>query len=224
MTARVVVADDDLLVRAGVVAVLESLEAVTVIGEAASLPELQELVEATEPDVVVTDIRMPPTMTDEGVQAARWVRSRPGPNGEPAGVVVLSQHAEPEHVLTVFEAGNEGIAYLLKENVADRAVLSRAVEAVASQGSSVDPAVVSVLVSSRSKRQVGIEGLTPREHDVLSLIAEGWNNSAIGERLVLSDRAVAKHINSIFAKLQLAEEPEAHRRVKAVLTWLAAAG
>ncbi|MGH1506290.1 MAG: response regulator transcription factor, partial [Acidimicrobiales bacterium] len=129
-------------------------------------------------------------------------------------------HAEPDFVLSVFEDGNEGVAYLLKEHVGDRAELARAVEAVATGGSAVDPDVVSVLVDSRSGRSQGVDGLTPRETEVLALIAEGWNNAAIAERLVLSDRAVAKHINSIFSKLHLGEEPEVHRRVRAVLAWL----
>ncbi len=220
---RVVVADDDLLVRAGVVAVLESLEGISVVAEAGSLPELFVAVEETAPDVVITDMRMPPTLTDEGVQAVRWLRNRTSGGAAPIGVVVLSQHADPEFVSSVFEHGTEGVAYLLKENVGDRAVLLRAVEAVATNGSSVDPAVVSVLVESRTTQPSTIDMLTPREREVLSLIAEGWNNAAIGQRLVLSERAVAKHINSIFSKLQLGEEPEAHRRVRAVLAWLGAA-
>lgn len=218
MTIRLVVADDDLLVRAGIVAVLGTIDGLDVVGEAATLPELEAVVLDVAPDVVVTDIRMPPTLTDEGVRAARWLRGLV----PPVGVVVLSQHAEPEFVLAVFENGNEGIAYLLKENVGDRDELARAVKAVAAGGSSVDPQIVSVLVESRHARQRGVEGLTQREGEVLALIAEGWNNAAIGERLVLSDRAVAKHINSIFAKLHLGEEPEVHRRVRAVLAWLAA--
>lgn len=215
---RVLVAEDDLLVRRGVVSVLGLIAGVEVVGEAGSLPELIDGVTELEPDVVVTDIRMPPSLTDEGVQATRQIRSQ----WPDTGVVVLSQQAEPEHVLTVFEAGNDGIAYLLKENVGDIATLERAVRAVAGGGSSVDPAVVSVLVESQSSRPAGIDGLTPRETEVLSLIAEGWNNAGIAERLVLSDRAVAKHINSIFSKLNLSEEADAHRRVKAVLLWLSA--
>lgn len=214
---RIVVADDDLLVRRGVVAVLGLIDGVEVVAEAGDLPALQAVVEAERPDVVVTDVRMPPTGTDEGVRAARSILAeRPG-----CGVVVLSQFAEPEHVLAVFESGNDRLAYLLKENVGDVASLERAVRAVAAGGSHVDPAIVSVLVGAGRSSGSAIDRLTPREHEVLSLIAEGLNNAAIGERLVLSDRAVAKHINNIFAKLHLAEEPDAHRRVRAVLLWLA---
>ena len=225
---RVVVADDDLLVRHGVKAVLDVIDRTTVVAEAGSLDELLAAVASHQPDVVVTDIRMPPTLTDEGIQATRAIR-RDHPD---CGVVVLSQHAEPEFVAAVFEAGNDGVAYLLKENVGDIAVLTQAVTAVADGGSAVDPAVVAALVAARSGPSSNgsdspaanaVDQLTPRETDVLSLIAEGLNNGAIAERLVLSDRAVAKHINSIFSKLNLGEEPEAHRRVRAVLIWLAAA-
>lgn len=214
---RIVVADDDLLVRRGVVAVLGLIDEVEVVAEAGDLPSLLDAVATHDPDVVVTDVRMPPTGTDEGVRAATSIRAeRPS-----CGVVVLSQYAEPDHVLAVFEAGNERLAYLLKENVGDVGSLERAVRAVAAGGSHVDPAIVSVLVSVGRPADSALDGLTPREQEVLSLIAEGLNNAAIGERLVLSDRAVAKHINNIFAKLHLAEEPDAHRRVRAVLLWLA---
>ncbi len=214
---RIVVADDDLLVRRGVVAVLGLIEGVEVVAEAGDLPSLLAAVESEGPDVVVTDVRMPPTGTDEGVQAARTILTdRPG-----CGVVVLSQYAEPDHVLTVFEAGNDRLAYLLKENVGDVTGLERAVRSVAAGGSHVDPAIVSVLVSAGRPARSALDELTPRESEVLALIAEGLNNAAIGEQLVLSDRAVAKHINNIFAKLHLGEEPDAHRRVRAVLMWLA---
>ncbi len=224
MTLRVVVADDDLLVRRGVVSVLGVIDNTEVVAEAGSLDELLAAVDQHKPDVVVTDIRMPPTLTNEGIQATRSIRA-----GYPdCGVVVLSQHAEPEFVSAVFEAGNDGVAYLLKENVGDIATLTQAVTAVASGGSAVDPAVVSALVAIKADSAQGasspsaVDHLTPRETDVIGLIAEGLNNTAIAEKLVLSDRAVAKHINSIFSKLNLGEEPDAHRRVRAVLIWLAA--
>jgi DNA-binding NarL/FixJ family response regulator len=230
---RVVVADDDLLVRRGIVSVLAAIDQgrgaatvtatgpVEVVAEAGSLDELLAAVDHHEPDVVVTDIRMPPSHTDEGIQAAGKIRARlPS-----CGVVVLSQHADPAYVTSVFEAGSDGVAYLLKENVGDISTLARAIIAVADGGSAVDPQVVSALVAGRPAKPdtPSIENLTPRETDVLRLIAEGLNNSAIAEQLVLSDRAVAKHINSIFSKLHLGEEPDAHRRVRAVLIWLAAA-
>ncbi|GJM39187.1 MAG: DNA-binding response regulator [Acidimicrobiales bacterium] len=215
---RAVVADDDLLVRAGIVAVINGLDDIELVGEAGSLPELLDVVDEHRPDVVITDVRMPPSHTDEGIQAARRIRE----DHPTTGVVVLSQHAEPEYVLSVLEGGSEGVGYLLKENVSDLAEVERALRTVAAGGSSIDPAIVSVLVASRQSTPSAIDELSPREQEVLSLIAEGDNNAAIAERLVLSEGAVAKHINSIFSKLQLSEEPAVHRRVKAVLLWLAA--
>ncbi|MEM7140250.1 MAG: response regulator transcription factor [Actinomycetota bacterium] len=219
-TLRVVVADDDLLVRAGIVAVISALADTELVGEAGSLDELLAAVDATHPDVVITDVRMPPTHTDEGIQATRRIRG----DHPDTGVVVLSQHAEPEYVLSVLEGGSEGVGYLLKENVGDLTEVERAMRAVAAGGSSIDPAVVSVLVESRQSTPSPLDELSPREREVLSLIAEGDNNAAIAERLVLSEGAVAKHINSIFSKLHLGEEPAVHRRVKAVLLWLAESG
>ncbi len=219
MTAiRVVVAEDDVLLRSGVTALLRTVDGVEVVGEAGSLDELLGVVEDQHPDVVVTDVRMPPNQHDEGIEAARRIRAA----WPETGVVVLSQHAEPDYVLSVFEAGNERLGYLLKENVSSRETLSAAVRTVATGGSVVDPALVSVLVSARSAKRTGLDALTPRESDVLSLIAEGLNNAAIAQRLSLGERAVSKHINSIFSKLGLSSEPDAHRRVRAVLLWLAA--
>ncbi|MDW3221190.1 MAG: response regulator transcription factor [Acidimicrobiales bacterium] len=216
---RAVVADDDLLVRAGIVAVIDALDDIELVGQAGNLSELLEVVDEQRPDVVITDVRMPPSQTDEGIQAARRIRQ----DHPTTGVVVLSQHAEPEYVLSVLEGGSEGVGYLLKENVSDLAEVERALRAVAAGGSSIDPAVVSVLVASRQSAPSAIDELSPREREVLSLIAEGDNNASIAARLVLSEGAVAKHINAIFSKLQLSEEPAVHRRVKAVLLWLAAA-
>ena len=215
---RVVVAEDDVLLRSGVTALLRTVDGVDVVGEAGSLSELLDVVEAERPDVVVTDVRMPPNQHDEGIEAARRIRAA----WPDTGVVVLSQHAEPDYVLSVFEAGNERLGYLLKENVSSRETLSSAVRTVAAGGSVVDPVLVSVLVSARSTKHTGLDALTPRESDVLSLIAEGLNNAAIAHRLALGERAVSKHINSIFSKLGLGSEPDAHRRVRAVLLWLAA--
>ncbi len=210
------VAEDDTLLRGGLVALLNTIDHIEVVGEADSLPALITLVNDARPDVVVTDVRMPPTQTDEGVEATRHIRA----NHPGTGVVVLSQHAEPEYVLRVLEAGNDGIGYLLKENVASLQTLQSAVEAVARMETAVDPALVSVLVSARTTKRAGLDGLTPREREVLSLIAEGLNNSAIADQLSLGERAVSKHINSIFSKLGLGDEPDAHRRVRAVLLWL----
>ena len=164
----------------------------------------------------MTDIRMPPTNTDEGIMEALEIRS----TYPDTGVVVLSQFADPAYVLMLFENGSDGLAYLLKDRVAP-GELARAIEAVVEGRSSVDPHIVEVLVQTRSQKSSAIDVLTPRERDVLSLIAQGLNNGAVARSLVLSERALARHINSIFAKLGLGEDEEAHRRVKAVLLWLA---
>lgn len=213
---RVVLADDHELIRQGVVAVIGAIEGVELVAECSDRVELLRAVEEHQPDVVITDIRMPPTGTDEGIEAALAIRA----NDPSTGVVVLSQFAEPEYVLQLFEHGSAGLGYLLKDRVSP-AELARAVRAVASGDSAVDSAIVEVLVSARSRRASPIDSLTPRESEVLSSIAEGLNNAAVAEKLGLSDKAVAKHINSIFSKLDLAFEEQSHRRVKAVLLWLA---
>lgn len=212
---RVVLADDHLLVREGVAALLSSLTGVAVVGECGDHDELLAAVDRERPDVVVTDIRMPPTHTDEGIRAARAIRAA----HPDTGVVVLSQYSEPSYVLQLFEDGSDRLGYLLKDRV-DRAELSRAIAAVADGGSAVDPKIVEVLVGARSARRTQIDGLTPREREVLALIAEGLSNAAIAATLVVSDKAVAKHINSIFAKLDLGDADHTHRRVRAVLLWL----
>ena len=215
---RVVLADDSLLIRQGLAALITSLDDVELVAEASNPLELLANVDEHTPDVAITDIRMPPTHTDEGIRAAIEIRKK----HPDVGVVVLSQYAEPSFVLSLFEEGSEGLGYLLKDRVGP-GDLERAVRAVAGGGSSVDPRIVEVLVNSRSSRPSPIDDLTPRECEVLECIAEGLNNAAVAESLVISERAVAKHINSIFAKLALGEEEGAHRRVKAVLMWLAEA-
>ena len=215
-TLRVVLADDNLLIREGVSAVLNHLDSVELVAECGDVDSLMDAVEEHRPDVVITDIRMPPTHTDEGIAAALKIRA----SHSSMGVVVLSQFSEPSYVLALFENGSDGLGYLLKERV-NPDDLQRAVQSVADGGSVVDPKIVDVLVQSRTRRPSAIDQLTPRESEVLSLIAEGLNNSSVAETLVLSPKAVAKHINSIFSKLGLGEEETAHRRVKAVLMWLA---
>ncbi|MGB7879716.1 MAG: response regulator transcription factor [Ilumatobacteraceae bacterium] len=218
MTAlRVVVADDNVFIRNGIAAMIDAIDDMELVAECADLPELRSAVVDHQPDLVVTDIQMPPTLTDEGIVAAIEFRAE----RDGVGVLVLSQYVEPEYVMTLFEHGSDGLGYLLKERVADLDEFERAIRSVASGESAVDPRVVEVLVSSRSQRPSEIDLLTPRETEVLSLIAEGFNNAAIADRLVLGDKAVAKHINGIFSKLGLSEEDEVHRRVKAVLLWLA---
>jgi DNA-binding NarL/FixJ family response regulator len=170
------------------------------------------------PDVVVTDIRMPPTGTDEGIRAANELRGR----YPDMGVVVLSQYSEPAYALQFLESGSKGRAYLLKERISDIGQLASAIREVARGGSVIDPEVVDKLVTARAKGSHSpLRALTPREVEVLGEMAQGKNNAAVAASLVLSERAVEKHINSIFFKLGLTEEPDVHRRVKAVLLFLA---
>lgn len=212
---RVVLADDNVLIREGLAAIITSLGDVELVGQCEDVVELHTMVDSLVPDVVITDIRMPPTHTDEGIVAALAIRD----THPEIGVVVLSQFDDPSYVLMLFENGSDSLGYLLKERVSP-AELDRAIRAVATGGSLIDPRIVEVLVAARTRRPSAVDRLTPREREVLSLIAEGLNNSTIAETLVLSEKAVANHINSIFSKLDLGGEPQAHRRVKAVLLWL----
>jgi len=211
----VVLADDHLLIRRGVRTLLESLDQVEVVAECDDYDSLMAAVAQHTPAVVVTDIRMPPTNTDEGIRAARDIRAA----YPSTGVVVLSQFAEPSFVLQLFEDGSEGLGYLLKDRV-DRGELDRAVRAVTTGGSAVDSKIVEVLVSARNRGDSAIDRLTAREREVLGAVAEGMNNAAVAAQLVISDKAVSKHINSIFSKLDLGDADDTHRRVKAVLLWL----
>jgi DNA-binding NarL/FixJ family response regulator len=218
---RVIVAEDSLLVREGIAKLLGADDDFEVGALVDDLPSLLDAVEADPPDVVLTDIRMPPTGTDEGVQAATMLReSHPD-----LGVVVLSQYAEPAYALALLDGGSERRAYLLKERISDPDQLGQAIRDVAAGGSVIDPKVVEVLVTARSRARTSpLEHLTPRETEVLEQIAQGKNNAAVGTALGLSERAVEKHISSLFAKLGLSEEPQTHRRVKAVLLYLAETG
>jgi len=218
MPIRVVVAEDNYLVREAVTRLLDTHPDTTVVGSAADYDSLLAAVETDAPDVVVTDIRMPPTGTDEGVRAAVALR-----DSHPAlGVVVLSQYVEPDYALALLDGGSERRAYLLKERVSDVDQLVRAVREVADGGSVIDPKVVEALVEARSRRADSpLSFLTPRESEVLAEMAQGRNNAAVAATLGLSERAVEKHINSVFSKLALSEEPDVHRRVKAVLLYLA---
>ncbi len=212
----VVLADDNVFIRNGVRAMIEALPGFALLAECGDADELRDAVDLHQPDVVLTDIQMPPSMSDEGIVAALDFRKR----FPKMGVLVLSQYVEPEYVMMLFDHGSEGLGYLLKERVADLDEFERAIRAVARGESAVDPKVVEVLVAAGSKRSSDLSRLTPRESEVLGLIAEGMNNAAIAERLVLGDKAVAKHISGIFSKLGLTEEDDVHRRVKAVLIWL----
>jgi DNA-binding NarL/FixJ family response regulator len=215
---RVIVAEDSLLVREGIAKLLAAQEDIEVVSMVDDLPSLLAAVADDLPDVVMTDIRMPPTGTDEGVRAANELRgSHPD-----IGVVVLSQYAEPSYALALLDAGSERRAYLLKERVSDPDQIVSAIREVHRGGSVIDPKVVEVLVSARSRARTSpLTHLTPRETEVLAEIAQGRNNAAVGAALGLSERAVEKHISSVFSKLGLSEEPDTHRRVKAVLLYLA---
>jgi DNA-binding NarL/FixJ family response regulator len=217
MPIRVVLAEDNTLLREGVARLIERADDLELAGSAGDLPELLALIDAEEPDVVVTDIRMPPTGTDEGIQVASRLRQEhPG-----TGVVVLSQYAEPAYALALLDGGSEGRAYLLKERVSDVDDLLAAIREVAEGGSVIDPKVVEGLVSAnRSPRRSELDRLTPREREILGEMAQGKSNAAIAAALVLSERAVEKHTNSIFSKLGLSEERDLNRRVKAVLVYL----
>ncbi len=220
MSIRVVLAEDHALFREGIHQLVDREDDLEVVGTASDEAELLALVDELKPDVVVTDIRMPPTGTDEGVRAA----TRFGDSHPAMGVVVLSQFASPAYALALLDKGAAGRAYLLKERVADIGQLVAAIRAVAEGGSVIDPAVVDALVDARSNRSNVLDRLTPREHEVLGEMAQGKSNGAIAAALVLSERAVEKHINSIFSKLGLTEEPQTNRRVKAVLMLLGTEG
>ena len=217
MPLRVVVAEDSLLVREGIVQVLRRQEDVDVVAACADLPELLAAVEATGPDVVVTDVRMPPDLADEGIRAAAELRRT-----HPAvGVVVLSQYVDPGYATALLADGSAGRAYLLKERISEPGQLADAVRTVADRGSVVDPAVVDALVASSTRtRSSPVASLSPREREVLDHVAQGRSNAAIAAALHLSERAVEKHINALFTKLDLGQAPDVNRRVKAVLLYL----
>ncbi len=214
---RVVLAEDNALLRQGVERLIAHEDGLELVGTANDLPALLTLVDAVGPDVVVTDIRMPPTGTDEGIQAAAHLRE----HCPDIGVVVLSQYANPEYALALLADGSAGRAYLLKETIAGVDELVRAIETVAEGGSVVDPAVVDSLVgASAPRRPADLDRLPARELETLAEMAQGKNNAAIAASLFLSERAVEKHTNSIFSKLGLTEEEDVNRRVKAVLIYL----
>ena len=220
MPIRVVFADDNYLLREGVKQLIDSQPELELAATATDFTTLMAAVEAERPAVVVTDIRMPPTGTDEGIRAAAQIRT----SHPEIGVVVLSQYAEPEYALSLLEKGAAGRAYLLKERVSDIDQLVNAIREVARGGSVIDSKVVEALVAARTRKTDSpLRDLTPREQEVLAAMAEGKNNAAIAAQLFLTERAVEKHINSIFSKLGLAEEKDVHRRVKATLVYLSAA-
>jgi DNA-binding NarL/FixJ family response regulator len=213
---KVVIADDSALIREGVARVLADA-GFDVVAQVENAVELMGAIGRQRPDVAVVDIRMPPTHTDEGIRAARRIReAHPG-----VGVVVLSQHAEPEYAMELLGEGTDGVGYLLKDRIADIDEFAAAVRRVASGGSALDPSIVGLLVA-RKRRADPLEALSGREREVLSAMAEGRSNHAIAERLVVTPRAVEKHITNIFEKLGLDGTVDDHRRVLAVLTFLRA--
>jgi len=219
VSLRIAVGEDNLLVREGLTRLVSSAPDLEVVASCADYDELMAAVEREHLDVVLTDIRMPPTWTDEGVRLANGLRE-----SHPAvGVVVLSQYADPAYVLALFELGSDRRAYLLKERLRDRAALVSAIRSVAASGSAVDPKVVEVLVSARLRdANSPLSELTSREREVLAEIAAGKSNTAIADSLFLTKRAVEKHINSIFLKFNLGTDADVSRRVKATLMFLAA--
>ena len=217
MPIRVVLAEDNYLLRTAVEQLIATQPDLELAATCGDLPSLLAAIEAQHPDVVLTDIRMPPTGTDEGLQAAALLRE----SSPQTGVVVLSQYAEPQYALDLLEKGAARRAYLLKERVTDVAQLVAAIREVAGGGSVIDPQVVEALVSARSAHSPSpLDELTPRERETLAQMAQGKTNAAIAQALFLTERAVEKHINAIFSKLNLTEEPDINRRVKAVLLFL----
>jgi DNA-binding NarL/FixJ family response regulator len=221
MPVRVVVAEDNALLRDGLTRLIAAAADLELAGTCGTLDELLAMVDKVGPDVVLTDIRMPPTGTDEGIRAAAAIRE----TSPEVGVVVLSQFASPAYALALLESGSERRAYLLKDRVADVDDLLDAIRRVAEGGSVIDPKVVDELVVARRRGEKSrLDFLTPRERETLGEMATGKSNAAIAAALGLSERAVEKHINSIFSKLNLTEEPDVNRRVKAVLLFLSAEG
>jgi DNA-binding NarL/FixJ family response regulator len=214
---RVVFAEDNYLVREGTAALLQGSDEVELVGTAVSLDELLAAVEEHVPDVVLTDIRMPPSNTTEGIDAARRIRA----DHPDIGVVVLSQFAEEEYAFELLKDGAAGLGYLLKERVSDLEEIVRALNEVAKGGSVLDPKVVEALVAAKDRMAHSpLANLTEREREVLENMAQGKNNAAIAKSMFLTERAVEKHINSLFHKLGLSEEVDVHRRVMAVLAFL----
>ena len=216
MAIRLVLAEDDYLVREGVLRLLATQPDLEVVAVCGDLPSLLAAVEVERPDVVLTDIRMPPAGLDEGIQVAVRLRD----THPDVGVVVLTQYAEPRYALALLENGTARRGYLLKERVADVEDLATAIRTVADGGSVIDSKVVDALVSSKAVEASPLAELTPRELDVLREMAEGKNNAAIASTLHLSPRSVEKMIHAIFLKLGLAWEPASHKRVKAVILYL----
>src|SRR4051794_34545304 len=211
---RAVIAEDSVLLREGLIRLLTEA-GVEIVGQAGDAEDLLRKTRAHKPDVVVTDIRMPPTQTDEGLRAAQVIRAEL----PRTGVLVLSQYVEEAYVMELLGENAEGVGYLLKDRVADVERFVEAVERVADGGSALDPEVVSHMLG-RKRRDDPLEALTPREREVLGLMAEGRSNHAIATQLVVTERAVEKHVTNIFGKLGFTSAPDDHRRVLAVLAYI----
>ena len=212
---RVVVADDAVILREGLARLLREAS-FEVVGLAADADELLALAEESRPDVAIVDIRMPPTHTDEGLQAAKAIRQR----RPEIGILVLSQHVHARYALELLSGGTDGVGYLLKERVSDLNELASSVRRVGEGGSVLDPAVVAQLVGRRRQDGDPLEHLTEREHEVLGLMAEGRSNKAIAQRLFVTEHTVEKHVKNIFGTLRLPLSPDDHRRVLAVVRYL----
>lgn len=216
-TTSLLIAEDDYLVRAGARAVLHAHPRIEVVGTAADADEAWEVFDRTRPDVVMLDIRMPPSFSTEGIRLAHRIRM----HAPATGVVVLSQHHDPEYVIDLLGEGTDGYAYLLKERLGDVDQLVQAIEQVRAGGSVLDPRIVDALMTTeRRRRASALSGLTPRELDVLALMATGKGNLAIARELSIGARSVEKHSNAIFRKLGITEELDLNRRVAAVLFFL----
>lgn len=218
MTIRVVVGEDNYLAREGICRVLEPEADIEIVAACGDLGTLRYAVDEQQPDVVLTDIQMPPTKTDEGISLAAELRTtHPG-----VGVVILSQYAEPLYATELLEGGSDRRAYLLKERVQYRSDVSRAVREVAEGRSVIDSRIVDLLVSANRQREdASFDQLTGREQQILALVAEGWSNAGIAEQLRITTRAVERHIHSIFSKLDLDDSQHFSRRVRAALLFLA---
>ncbi|AEA23797.1 response regulator [Pseudonocardia benzenivorans] len=216
MTISVALAEDNALLRHGLVRLIDVDDDLTLVGSAADLPALRAIVDEHRPQVIVTDIRMPPTNTDEGIAFAAELRK----TSPDTAVLLLSQYAEASYALKLLAEGTARRGYLLKERVADGAELNEAIHRVAEGGSVIDPTVIEGLVAAQRAKPSELDALTPRELEVLGEMAQGKSNASIAAALVLSERAVEKHTNSIFSKLGLSEERDLNRRVSAVLVYL----
>jgi len=216
---RVVLAEDNALLRAGLAELLRQ-EGIDVVGQAADVPHLLRVVRDTRPDVAVLDVRMPPTHTVEGLEAARQIRAE---HGDAVGILVLSHHLETRYALDLLADGAHGVGYLLKDRVLGPGDLADAIRRVAAGGSAIDPQVIEHLLKRR-RSDISLATLTVREREVLTLVAEGRSNRSVAAAMHVSEKTVEAYTGRIFGKLGLTDTPDSHRRVQAVLAWLDPAG